>query len=346
MKYWYRPIIGITMGDPTGIGPEIVCRALDRPDLFERLRPLVIGDVNILEKGAAAAGSNVRPVAVDSPENGAYVHGRIDVIDVSGMAEKSVNWGKPTPATGRAMIEYIQRAADMAVSGEIDAIATGPVNKTAMKLAGSRFHGHTELLAARTDATEYAMMMAGPQLRVVLATIHIPLREVPGAMDTEKIEALLSLTDASLKSRFGIGRPKIAVAGLNPHAGEEDMFGTEESVTIRPAVSRAGARGIDVTGPLPPDTVFYHAAKGFFDAVLCMYHDQGLIPFKMIHFEDGVNTTLGLPIIRTSVDHGTAYDIAGQGRANPGSLLAAVEMAAEQARCRPGGFSGATGSGC
>jgi 4-phospho-D-threonate 3-dehydrogenase / 4-phospho-D-erythronate 3-dehydrogenase len=340
MKKPYRPIIGITLGDPVGIGPEIICRALEHPSVFEKMRPLVIGDVHILKKAAGIVNTSAVAVKIDTPANGAYVHGIIDVMDHSGLDDEPVQWGVPTIKTGRAMIDYINQAVDLAMAGEIDAIATCPINKAAMKLAGSRFHGHTELLAARTQTPVYAMMMAGKRLRVVLVTIHMPLKDVSRNLSAEKIETVISLTDESLKSRFGIVRPKIGVAGFNPHAGEEDMFGSEESEIIRPAVLNAAGRGIQVFGPSPPDTLFYHAASGACDAVVCMYHDQGLIPFKMIHFTDGVNTTLGLPIIRTSVDHGTAYDIAGQGKADPGSLIAALEMAAEQAVClrtaRPG----------
>ncbi len=331
METSYRPIVGITMGDPVGIGPEILCMALDRPEVFENLRPLVIGDVAVLKKAAAVLGVNISPVGVDSPEQGVFEHGRIDVIHDSRLDAESMRWGHPTRETGRAMIDTINTAVDLAMAGSIDAIATCPINKAAMKLAGSDFHGHTELLAARTNTDVYAMMMAGPRLRVVLVTIHMPLKAVSPLLTTRSIETIISLTDSSLKTRFGIVSPNIAVAGFNPHAGEEDMFGSEESEIIRPAVLNAVSRGIRATGPLPPDTLFYHAASGAYDAVVCMYHDQGLIPFKMIHFTDGVNTTLGLPIVRTSVDHGTAYDIAGQGRADPGSLLAAMEMAAQQA---------------
>ena len=326
----YRPLVGITMGDPVGIGPEIACRALERSRLFEAMRPLVIGDARILEKAVTAAGADVRISVVSTPDEGAYAPGAIDVLDISDLDPKTVEWGRSTPTTGQAMIDYINRAVDLALEGRVDAIATGPVNKAAMKLAGSRFHGHTELLAARTAAKEFAMMMAGNRLKVVLVTIHMPLKDVSGALSRQAVEKTISLTSRSLKERFGISSPRIAVAGFNPHAGEEEMFGSEEVRAIQPAVSAAVDAGIDAVGPLPPDTLFYHAVKGAYDAVVCMYHDQGLIPFKMIHFEDGVNVTLGLPIIRTSVDHGTAYDIAGRGLADPGSLVAAAEMAASQ----------------
>ena len=327
----YRPIIGITMGDPVGIGPEILCRALSGAGIFDISRPVVFGDAVVMRNAAAVTGSALDFREIESPEDGSYTPGTVDILGISRLDADALRWGTPTAATGQAMIDYILAAVDMARDGRIDAVTTCPINKAAMKLAGSKFHGHTEMIASRTNTGVFAMMMAGSRLRVVLVTIHIPLRSVPKRLTTESIETVIALTDHSLKFRFGIPQPRIAVAGLNPHSGEEGMFGDEESRVIAPAVANAVRRGIDAEGPIPPDTLFYHAAKGAYDAVVCMYHDQGLIPFKMIHFADGVNTTLGLPIIRTSVDHGTAYDIAGKGMADPGSLVAAIEMAAEQA---------------
>jgi 4-hydroxythreonine-4-phosphate dehydrogenase len=230
------------------------------------------------------------------------------------------------------MVDYILRAVEAAEAGTVDAVVTAPINKRAMAMAGVDFPGHTELIAQRTGTPRVGMMLAGKTLRVVLVTIHVPIYKVPSLLTPRRIYDTILLTDRSLKERFGIPRPKLAVAALNPHAGEEGMFGDEEGQIITPALEMAGEYGIQVSGPHPPDTVFYQAAHGRFDAVICMYHDQGLIPFKLLHFEDGVNTTLGLPIIRTSVDHGTAYDIAGTGQADPGSLKAAIFMAAEQAR--------------
>ncbi|MGM0453059.1 MAG: 4-hydroxythreonine-4-phosphate dehydrogenase PdxA [Thermodesulfobacteriota bacterium] len=329
----YAPVVGVTMGDPVGIGPEIICRALARPELFDGLRPLVIGDAAVLQKGAEIAGCCAVEISpVDSPEAATCEAGRINVIPVSQLDAGRLTWGAPTAETGRAMVDYITAAVDMAMAGQIDGICTAPINKSALKMAGSPYPGHTELLAQRTNTSHYAMMMAGSRLRVVLVSIHVPLRDVPNLISPRQIETIITLCNQSLKTRFGIAKPRIAVAGLNPHAGEDNMFGDEESRMIAPAVANAVARGIFAAGPLPADTVFYHAAGGAYDAVVCMYHDQGLIPFKMIHFADGVNTTLGLPIVRTSVDHGTAYDIAGKGCADPGSLIEAVRMAGRQAQ--------------
>ncbi len=326
-----RPIIGITMGDPVGVGPEIVLQALDNSSVYNMCRPLVIGDVNILESAKKCIGSGLGIRAVDTPESGVYEKGRIDVLNISDLDPEKNAWGKPSAETGRVMIRYITEAIDLAMDKKIAAVVTCPISKVSMKMADSKFHGHTELLAEHTRADEYAMMFAGEKLKIVLVTIHVSLKEACSILSKEKVLKTIDIISRTLIERFGITKPCIAVAGLNPHAGEEGMFGDEEIKIIEPAISLAKGKGYDVVGPYPPDTIFYHALKGSFDAVVCMYHDQGLIPFKMIHFEDGVNVTIGLPIIRTSVDHGTAYDIAGTGKANPGSLLAAIRLAVEQA---------------
>ncbi len=323
-----RPIIGITMGDPAGIGPEIILKALDTPNLYAACRPLVLGDRTILESAKKSTGSILRINCVTSTSMGKYTPGVLDLLCLSDL---SPSWGHPCPETGRAMITYINQAVEMASGKEIAGMVTCPINKTAMKMAGSPFSGHTELIAHQTGTNEFAMMMAGDKLRVVLVTIHIPLAAVPAALSKKKISKTIDLTCDALVHRFGIPHPKIAIAGLNPHAGEEGLFGDEEVRLIMPAMETGRDKGFDLIGPLPPDTVFVKAVEENYDAVICMYHDQGLIPFKMIHFSDGVNTTIGLPIIRTSVDHGTAYDIAGSGHADPGSLIAAVKMAALQA---------------
>jgi len=326
-----RPIIGITMGDPVGIGPEIIVSALEGPLLYEICRPLVLGDEAVMEKALALKSGGLKIYTTHTPDKGHYCHGSIDLMPLSTLDAVALCPGRPTKETGRAMIDYITTGVDLAMNGKIEAIVTCPITKTAMKLAGSTFHGHTELIANRTKTPKFAMMMAGDRLRVVLVTIHIPLCEVSPRLNKEEILTTISLTSTALKNRFGIHEPKIAVAGLNPHGGEEGMFGREELETIAPAVKLAKAQGMDVSGPFPPDTLFFNASNGKFDAVVCMYHDQGLIPFKILHFSDGVNTTLGLPIIRTSVDHGTAYDIAWQGVADPSSLVSAIHMAATQA---------------
>jgi 4-hydroxythreonine-4-phosphate dehydrogenase len=257
----------------------------------------VIGDAQRLEAAKKCTGTGLNIRTIDTPDSGQYECGSIDLLSVFECDPENTYWGKPM----------------------------------AMRIAGYAYNGHTELLAERTKTDNFAMMLAGDKLRVVLVTIHIPLKDVSSTLSREKIVQTISITRDALYERFGFEKPRIAVAGLNPHAGEGGMFGDEEENIIIPAVNCARKQGIDVSGPFPPDTIFYHAAKGRYDAVVCMYHDQGLIAFKMIHFVDGVNTTLGLPIIRTSVDHGTAYDIAGTGKADPGSLIAAINMATHQA---------------
>ena len=335
-----RPIIGITMGDPVGVGPELICQALSDPEVYRHCRPLVIGDAQILSAAKQVMHSTQLIAAVKAAASGRYEPGCINVYNASRLNADDISWGNPTPVTGQAMIDYITSGIDKALSGDIAALVTCPINKTAMKMARSRFHGHTELLAHRTGTSRYAMMMAGNRLRIVLVTIHMAIRQIPQHLTEDRVFETIKITDESLKERFGITHPRIAVAGLNPHAGEEDMFGDEESRVIAPAVAQANKMRLSVEGPFPPDTLFYNAVDGPYDAVVCMYHDQGLIPFKMIHFSEGVNTTLGLPIIRTSVDHGTAYDIAGKGIADPGSLNAAIRMAADQAVNRLAGQSG------
>jgi len=325
-----RPIIGITMGDPVGIGPEIIFLALGNLGIYEVCKPLVLGDLRILNAAKKCTQSNLNIESVKDPDSGTYRFGSVDVLNLSEIDPDKTSWGNPSVQTGRAMIHYIEVAADLAVQKRIAAMVTCPINKTAMQLAGAPYNGHTELLAERTKSEDYAMMFAGDRLRVVLATIHVPLRDVPSILSKRKILRIIKLTWQTLQERFGIKTPRIAVAGLNPHAGEGGMFGNEEKNIIAPAVAQARNEGIDVIGPLPSDALFYHAVKGRYDIVVSMYHDQGLIPFKLIHFNTGVNITIGLPIIRTSVDHGTAYDIAGTGIADPGSLIAAIHLAVQQ----------------
>lgn len=325
-----RPIIGITMGDPVGIGPEIILSALQQPSVYRLCKPLVIGDIQRLYTAKKIIKSNLAFKTISMPEDCKFEHGCVDVMNLSELSSDNVIWGRPTVDTGRAMVRYITTAIDLATQGVINATVTCPINKHAMQMAGVNYPGHTELFADRTNTTDFVMMLAGRHLKVVPATIHIPLKQVPHMLSKELIAKTIRITGRSLMERFGIENPRIAVAGLNPHAGEGGLFGEEEKQVIIPAIHLAKRGPYFVSGPFPPDTVFHYASKGKFDVVISMYHDQGLIPFKMIHFEDGVNTTLGLPIIRTSVDHGTAYDIAGTGKANPASLIAAIQMATEQ----------------
>ena len=324
------PVIGITMGDPVGIGPEIIATALEQSDFSGTCTPVVLGDIDMMAKAIEFTGSALEIRIIQAPDKAINTPGIINIIALSQLPVKSLAPGRPTAITGKAMIRYIETAVEMARSHTIDAMVTCPITKTAMKLAGSRFHGHTELIAHGTNTQNYAMMLAGEKLKVVLVTIHVPLSRVSELLSVENILKTIRITAHSLKHRFGTPHPAVAVAGLNPHAGEASLFGPEERDLITPAVNLARKEGINVSGPHPPDTLFFHAAQGKYDGVVCMYHDQGLIPFKMIHFHDGVNTTLGLPIIRTSVDHGTAYDIAWQGIASHESLVQAIKMATLQ----------------
>ena len=283
--------IALTVGDPAGIGPEIVHKAIADPRVREVCDPVVYG-----------------------PESSAQFA-----------------TGLPSAAAAAAAYDAIVRAVDDAVAGRVDAIATAPVSKEAFALARLPWRGHTDLLAHLTRSRFVAMMFEAPALRVVLATVHVALREVPALVTRDRIERTVRLTAAELP-RFGIERPRIAMAGLNPHAGERGLMGSEEDEAIAPALAACRGDGIDVTGPWPADTVFTRAARGEFDVVVACYHDQGLIPVKLLAFGESVNVTLGLPIIRTSVDHGTAFDIAGRGVANPGSMIHAVRLAARLAQ--------------
>lgn len=330
----FRPRLAITMGDVTGIGPEIVVKAVADPAIYQLCQPLVIGDLPALERARAVCGPHLEIRVVEDPVEGEYLSGGIDLLALSRLGPQDLVYGHPTPASGARMVEFITRAIDLAQSGQVAGVVTGPISKIAMHLGGYAYPGHTELLAARTGAKEVAMMLAGDRFRVVLATIHCPLREVAARLRVADLFRLMALTDRSLQVDFGLDNPRLGVAALNPHAGEGGLFGTEEAEIIIPAVQQAQAAGILVEGPFPADTMFGRHQRGEFDAVVAMYHDQGLIPVKLLYFGRAVNITLGLPIIRTSVDHGTAYDLAGTGQADPGSLQAAIRMAADMARNR------------
>ncbi len=327
----HRPVLGITMGDPAGIGPEIIIKSLADPEITDLCTPVVLGDFKILKQADLNFNILHKLATSDELASDFSKFPKGFLVRLSSLNPDVTKLGHPTPDTGSAMETYINTGVDLALSGAIDALVTGPITKTGLKLAGSSFHGHTELIAHKTGTDNFAMMMAGPRLKVVLTTIHIPLSQVPERLTSREITRIINLTRDTLITRFGITSPRLAVAGLNPHAGEQGMFGNEETDIILPAVIKAREQGFDITGPLPPDTVFFNALEGRFDAVICMYHDQGLIPFKLVHFRDGVNTTIGLPIIRTSVDHGTAYDIAWTGKADPTSMKEAIKMAAVQA---------------
>jgi 4-hydroxythreonine-4-phosphate dehydrogenase len=314
------------MGCPAGIGPEIILRYLADTATSPSIRPVILGDIDVLLRSAAALGLPA-PLVTWQPGFPLPTEA-IPVVQVSSLAPNMVRCGYPNKTTGQAMANYIETGVTLIQEGILQGLTTCPISKLSLNSAGYNFPGHTEMLADLTNTADYAMMMAGKRLRVTLVTIHRPLREVAKGLSPEAILRLIRLTNTALNIDFGIHRPRIGVAGLNPHAGEHGLFGDEEEKLIAPAIAQGQQQSIDVSGPFPPDTIFYKAASGEFDAVVAMYHDQGLIPFKLLHFDDGVNVTLGLPIVRTSVDHGTAYDIAGKGLAKHRSLTEAVRLAA------------------
>jgi 4-hydroxythreonine-4-phosphate dehydrogenase len=329
-----KPII-LTMGDPTGVGPEIILKAWLTGDLDHVGRPLVVaGDPAVLLRAAGVF--DVKPdlsgVAENLASHRMRAGGRTLLLKaLSDLPAEELAWGKPTVACGRAMVEYIEWACDRCLAGEAAAMVTAPISKRAILAAGCEAPGHTELLAERCGSGKVVMMLAGERLRVCLVTTHLALSEVPAALSSAKILSTIRIVDKDLRHFFGLARPRLAVLALNPHAGEGGRFGDEEPRFIVPAVEAAKAEGIAASGPHSADALFHFAVRGDYDAVICMYHDQGLIPLKLLHFDDGVNVTLGLPIMRTSVDHGTAYELAGTGRANAASLVAAVNMAERMA---------------
>ena len=327
------PVIGITIGDLAGIGPEITCLAISNPEIYNLCRPVILGDINVLEKASKLLNLNLKLKKINLVTDACFKFGQPEILSLSNINPDLIIPGISTLENGKAMLSYINEGIELAKRKEIDGIVTSPITKTALKLAGSKFHGHTELFAKATDTTNYNMMFLGKKLKVVLVTIHIPLCDVSKNITTEKIFQTIKITHAFLKNKFAIKDPVLAVAGLNPHAGENSMFGNEEHQVITPAIKMAKKTGFNVLGPIPPDTLFYNAINNNkYDCIVCMYHDQGLIPFKMLHFDDGINTTIGLPIIRTSCDHGTAYDIAWKGIASPKSLIEAIKSAAFQAK--------------
>ena len=322
-----RPLLAITLGDPAGIGPEIILKALRHPIVYEQCRPLIIGDRRVLERSAASVSHPALTVQmVQEPADGHFTAGTLTLLDLANADPAEIPIGKISAAAGRAAVEYVFQACDLAMAGKVDAVVTAPLNKAAMNLAGFAFAGHTELLTERTGAQQVSMLLTGPKLRVVHVSTHVSLQEAIRRVTRQRVEEVIDLAYQSCVA-LGVAEPRIAVAGLNPHASEGGLFGDEEARAIVPAIASARARGLLVSNPLPPDTVFLRAVKGEFDIVVAMYHDQGHIPMKLLAFDSGVNVSIGLPIIRTSVDHGTAFDIAGTGQASEESMLAAIDVA-------------------
>ncbi len=325
-----RPLMGITMGDPCGIGPEVILKALAHEESYRVCKPLVIGHPTILERDMGMAGVRLDVRVVARPEDGAFEFGGIDVWCPVDVDVDQISMGKVCCEAGRAAAEWVIRAVDLAMADRIDGIVTAPLNKEAMNLAGYPYAGHTELLAEKSGAGRAHLMLASDRLTVSHVTGHIALHEVPDRLTVDLIYDTVRLTRDVL---IGMGKldPRIAVCGLNPHAGENGLFGSEDAEVVRPAVEKALDKGWRVDGPLPADTTFLKVYNGLYDGVVAMYHDQGHVPAKLVAFDEAVNVTLGLPIVRTSVDHGTAYDIAGKGIAKAVNMLQAIRVGSQLA---------------
>ncbi|HTF99679.1 MAG TPA: 4-hydroxythreonine-4-phosphate dehydrogenase PdxA [Nitrospirota bacterium] len=323
-----KPLLAVTMGDPAGIGPEIIAKTAADAEIASLCELLVIGDAGVMRKQIADSGSDLSVHVVDRVEEATFAAGLINLFDMNMIDTSRHRWGQPDAASGKAVVEYIRKAVTLALNREVEAIVTAPLNKEVMNAAGHHYAGHTELLAELTGATEYGMLFVGGGLRVILATIHAALKDVPQRITHASLMKTFRLAQRALVD-FGIERPRIGVAALNPHAGEGGLFGREENEIMLPAILEARSQGIQVSDPLPADTLFYKALHKHYDIVAAMYHDQGLAPLKMLAFGRSVNITVGLPITRTSVDHGTAYDIAGRGCADPASLREAIKVAVD-----------------
>lgn len=325
-----KPILGITIGDATGVGPEITIMSLGDKEIYDSSRPIVIGDLKIMQRATRIVNNGLTCRAVTDLADAGNTFGIVDVLDMDNLPA-DLPFATVDGRAGKAAYEYVEKAVALAQQGQIDAIVTAPLHKEALNLGGYHFPGHTEILAQLGGTRDYAMMLTGGGLRVIHVTTHVSMRQACDLVKKQRVLRVIELADEAVKL-LGIEKPRIAVAGLNPHSGEGGLFGTEEIEEIQPAIEEAKKKGFDVTGPVPPDTVFYRAAiKKHFDIVVVMYHDQGHIPLKVLGFETGVNVTVGLPFIRTSVDHGTAYGKAGKGTADSQSMTEALKLGAQMA---------------
>lgn len=335
-----KPLIAITAGDPCGIGPEIIIKALSMPQVYRYCRPLVVGNaavfrywLNRIAKANTDISGKISLQPWDTGGTSAARPGIIPILDMAVADDSGITPGRPTDAGGGASIAYVKEAVRLALAKEVDGICTAPISKEAINLAGFHYQGHTELLGELCGTSNFGMMLASRKLRVMLVTTHEAIADVPGLITREKVLRAIRLALGGCRE-LGIDAPRIGLCALNPHGGEGGLFGREELDIIGPAADTARSEGIDVTAPMPSDTLFVRAARREFDAVVVMYHDQGLIPLKMLSFGRAVNITFGLPIVRTSVDHGTAFDIAGKGIADAGSMLEALRMASILVRNR------------
>lgn len=340
-----RRVIGITMGDPASIGPDITVKALARKDLYDKCRPIVIGDASVMEAAVKIVGQeNIKIHPVQKIEDAYFQHGIIDVYDMNLVDMEKLEYGKVSEMAGEAAFQYVKKVIELAQDGQVDGTVTNALNKEAINLAGHHYSGHTEIYAELTQTKKYTMMLAHENLRVVHVSTHVSLREACDRVKKDRIIEVIRIANQACKD-LGIETPKIGVAGLNPHSGENGLFGREEIDEIIPALEVAKVEGIQVDGPVPPDTIFSKARGGWYDIVVAMYHDQGHIPLKVVGFVydqeakkwdavEGVNITLGLPIVRTSVDHGTAFDQAGTGEANELSLINAIDYSIKMSKHR------------
>ncbi|MEC4675237.1 MAG: 4-hydroxythreonine-4-phosphate dehydrogenase PdxA, partial [Nitrospirota bacterium] len=307
------PVLAITMGDPAGIGPEIIVKALGSAAVWRVCRPLVIGSIPVMERMAKHLKSSLKVIAVlaypDSTHPNPIRKGYLPVLDPFHKPLGSIRMGKPGKVAGTAAVRCVETAVELAVAHHVSGIVTAPINKEAIHLAGYSYPGHTELLGSLTSTKDFGMMLLGGPLKIVFVTTHLSIRSLPKTLTTERVARTIRLAHDAMSKYFGVPHPKIGVAALNPHAGEHGLFGDEEQRIIGPATTRARRAGMNITDPLPADTLFGKAVRGEFDVIVAMYHDQGLIPLKTVAFGECVNVTIGLPILRTSVDHGTAYDI-------------------------------------
>lgn len=325
-----KPIVGITMGDGAGVGPEIIMKALNDEKIYEMCAPFVIGDTRLLERAGKIVGNDAKLNQISSPEEATFQYGVVEVVDLNLLPE-DLPFGQISAEAGNAAFRYLERAIELANEGKIDAICTAPLNKEALHKGGHLYPGHTEILAELTKTEDYSMMLSAPNLKVIHVTTHIGIIDAVKKINPSRVYKVIKLAHDTLK-KAGYTKPRIAVCGINPHAGENGLFGNgEEEEKIIPAVEKAQNEGVNVVGPLPADTLFFRTVRGDFDIVVAMYHDQGHGPVKVLGLEAGVNITVGLPIIRTSVDHGTAFDIAGKGIADELSLKEAIRQAVELA---------------
>lgn len=325
-----KPIIGITMGDGAGVGPEIIMKSLQDASIYQNCAPFVIGDAKILERanGVVHAGLQVR--VIQSPDEAQFQHGIVECLDLN-FLPADLPFGQVSAEAGNAAFRYLEKAIELANQGKIDAICTAPLNKEALHKGGHIYPGHTEILAELTNTKDFSMMLSAPKLKVIHVTTHVGILDAVKMINPQRVYDVIKLAHDTLQ-KAGYPQPRIAVCGINPHAGENGLFGYgEEEEKVIPGVERAQQEGIQVFGPLPADTLFFRTVRGDFDIVVAMYHDQGHGPVKVLGLEAGVNITVGLPIIRTSVDHGTAFDIAGKGIADELSLKEAIRQAIELA---------------